>query len=186
MRFSRSKTECPPLERLAIPSKEDLRSKGLHCDAKRAVIMTFLGGRRQFASRTDFDWSYNDLCRQFKMFTEVDEFVEAVNITIGNLDIVLETQIDSQATVYADDFGFLEPVCSETCDPEADGSESHSFEPPLKKQKVKPLQASLSKSQALTNNFQDDILKSIRGKTLTVMLKGVFQGKGSASLWRGN
>lgn len=101
------------------------------------------------------------------MFTEVDEFVEAVNITIGNLDIVRETQIDSQATVYADDSGFLEPVCSETCDPEADGSESHSFEPPLKKQKVKPLQASLSKSQALTNNFQDDILKSIRGKTLT-------------------
>lgn len=40
MRFSRSKTECPPLERLAIPSKEDLRSKGLHCDAKRAVIVS--------------------------------------------------------------------------------------------------------------------------------------------------
>lgn len=58
--------------------------------------MTFLGGRRQFASRTDFDWSYNDLCRQFKMFTEVEEFVEAVNITIGNFDIVRETQIDSQ------------------------------------------------------------------------------------------
>lgn len=48
-------------------------------------------------------------------------------LTPGNLDIVRETQIDSQATVYADDFGFLEPVCSETCDPEADGSESHSF-----------------------------------------------------------
>lgn len=169
MRFSRSKTECPPLERLDIPSKEDLlRSKRLNCDGQRAVIMTFLGGRRQFASRTDFDWSYNDLCRQFKMFTEVEEFVEAVNITIGNFDIVRETQIDSQATVYADDSGFLEPVCPETCDPEADGSESHSFEPPLKKQKVKPLQASLSKSQALTNN-QDDILKSIRGKTLSVV-----------------
>lgn len=53
--------------------------------------MTFLGGRRQFASRTDFDWSYNDLCRQFKMFTEVDEFVEAVNITFNRFVIFGKT-----------------------------------------------------------------------------------------------
>jgi adenine C2-methylase RlmN of 23S rRNA A2503 and tRNA A37 len=51
--------------------------------------ITFQGGRKQFASRSDFDWSYNELCREFKEMTDVHDFVEAVNFVIGMYNVVL-------------------------------------------------------------------------------------------------
>ncbi|XP_062616699.1 uncharacterized protein LOC134278403 [Saccostrea cucullata] len=173
MRFSRSKHMCPPLERLDLPCTEDLRSKHMNCDPQKAVILTFQGGKKQFASRGNYDWNYNGLCRQFKNFTDPEEFVSAVNAAMGVFDVVYETQMQSDPmdpTPNNDDSGIFDFVCPETCMEANDNlpSSSESNEPPTKKQKVKPLQTSLNKSKPSQREIdeEDKILKRIKEKTL--------------------
>ncbi|XP_056002302.1 uncharacterized protein LOC130049116 [Ostrea edulis] len=84
-------------------------------------------------------------------------------LNLGSYGFVEETQMDSEETQYADDPGILESVCPDTC-PTEDSQEVN--EPPLKRARVKPLQASLSRRQMTSSDAQENIIKRLREKSM--------------------